>query len=71
LHTAMNKELVECRYYEAGEQYLQCQLCPLHCRIPPNKMGICRVRKNIQGVLRSLNYAEVTSVHMDPMDLRL
>jgi len=26
------------------------------------------VRKNIQGVLRSLNYAEVTSVHMDPIE---
>jgi len=64
----MNEELVECRYYETGEGYLQCQLCPWHCRIPPNKAGICRVRENIGGVLRSLNYAEVTSAHMDPIE---
>ena len=64
----MNEDLAECRYYEAGEEYLQCQLCPWHCRISPDKTGRCGVRKNVEGVLRSLNYAEVTSAHMDPIE---
>ncbi len=64
----MAKELVECRYYESAEGYLQCGLCPWHCRIRPGKTGRCRVRENVDGVLRSLNYAEATSVTMDPIE---
>ena len=64
----MTQELVECRYYESAEDYAQCQLCPWHCRIRPGKIGRCHVRENVDGVLRSLNYAEVTSVAMDPVE---
>ena len=64
----MADELVECRYYEVAEGFLHCHLCPFHCKIRPGKVGGCRVRKNVDGVLRSLNYAEVTSVAMDPIE---
>ncbi len=64
----MTQDLVECRYYEPGEEYVQCQLCPWHCRIRPGKTGRCDVRQNVDGVLRSLNYAEVTSIAMDPIE---
>jgi len=61
-------ELVECRYYEVGDDFLHCHLCPFNCKIRPGKVGVCRVRKNVDGVLRSLNYAEATSVGMDPIE---
>ena len=64
----MVAELVECRYYEAAENFLHCHLCPFQCKIHPGKMGGCGVRQNVDGVLRSLNYAEVTSVAMDPIE---
>ncbi len=64
----MAQELVECRYYEPAEEYLQCQLCPWHCQIRLGKTGRCGVRQNVDGVLRSLNYGEATSVAMDPIE---
>lgn len=64
----MATEPVECRYYEVADDLLQCHLCPFNCKIPLGKTGRCQVRKNVDGVLRSLNYAEVTSVAMDPIE---
>ncbi len=64
----MATELVECRHYDAADGFLHCRLCPFQCKIRPGKVGVCRVRKNVDGVLRSLNYAEVTSVAMDPIE---
>jgi len=58
----------ECRYYEKEDEYLQCLLCPWHCKIRPGKTGRCDVRENQDGVLRSLNYAEVTSMGFDPIE---
>jgi len=34
----------------------------------PDKLGVCRVRRNIDGVLYALNYAEVSSVAVDPIE---
>ncbi len=64
----MAEELVECRYYESADGFLHCHLCPFNCKIRPGKVGACRVRKNDDGVLRSLNYAQVTSVALDPIE---
>ena len=61
-------ELIQCRYYEAADNFLHCHLCPFQCKIRPGKVGVCAVRENVDGVLRSLNYAEVTSVAMDPIE---
>ncbi|MEW6026301.1 MAG: AmmeMemoRadiSam system radical SAM enzyme [Planctomycetota bacterium] len=33
-----------------------------------NKVGICRQRKNLEGILYSLNYGKVVSVNLDPME---
>ena len=45
-----------------------CDLCPHHCRIKPDKTGICRVRKNIGGNLYTLNYGLVSSAALDPIE---
>ena len=64
----MAEELVACRYWEPGEGAVHCRLCPWHCRIRPDKTGRCGVRQNVAGVLRSLNYAEATSITLDPIE---
>ncbi len=46
-------------------QKVQCKLCHWECTIAPDKAGHCRVRKNIDGVLYSLNYDKVCSVSED------
>lgn len=47
---------------------VQCLLCPHHCIIPPDKRGICGVRKNEQGRLYSLIYQACSSIAADPIE---
>lgn len=47
---------------------VQCLICPHLCHISKGKVGICRQRKNVDGVLYLLNYGQVTSVNLDPIE---
>ncbi len=59
----------EAQYYvKKSEDRVQCLLCPHNCLIQNNKAGICGARKNIDGVLVSLIYGELTAVSMDPIE---
>lgn len=46
----------------------QCKLCPFRCFLPEGSRGICRVRMNVGGKLRTLVYAQPVSVHIDPIE---
>ena len=46
----------------------QCQLCPKLCVIEPGQSGECRVRINIDGVLRTVVYGYPCSIHVDPVE---
>ncbi len=59
----------EALYWEKSENSrVQCQLCPHRCVIAPGKTGVCRVRKNRDGVLYTRIYGEVSSIAMDPIE---
>lgn len=59
----------EAMYYEkSAGGYVNCCLCPHHCRIAPGRVGTCKVRKNIDGKLYSVNYGRVSSWAMDPIE---
>jgi len=60
--------LRECMHYQRVGDRLHCHLCVHECKIATGKVGVCRVRKNVEGTLRSLNYARVTSMAMDPIE---
>lgn len=47
---------------------VRCNVCQWRCVIGPGKYGVCRVRRNDDGVLHVLNYAEVSSVAADPIE---
>ncbi|UCE99550.1 MAG: AmmeMemoRadiSam system radical SAM enzyme [Planctomycetota bacterium] len=47
---------------------VQCELCPKRCLIKPGQSGECRVRINIDGVLRTVVYGYPCSVHIDPIE---
>lgn len=56
-------------YYQSLEnKKVHCHLCPHNCIIQESKTGICRQRKNIEGILYSMNYGQLTSVNLDPME---
>jgi pyruvate formate lyase activating enzyme len=53
-------------YGEEGT--LKCLLCPHNCVLRPDETGLCNVRKNVDGMLYSLNYGQLTSIAVDPME---
>lgn len=55
-------------YKKAAGGAVNCCLCPHHCKIAPGKVGTCKVRKNIDGKLYSINYGRVSSWAMDPIE---
>ncbi|MGI5819831.1 MAG: AmmeMemoRadiSam system radical SAM enzyme, partial [Armatimonadota bacterium] len=58
----------EAAYWEPAGERVHCLLCPQDCRIGDGGAGICRVRVNVGGTLRTANYAQVTSAAMDPIE---
>ncbi|MCE5326133.1 MAG: AmmeMemoRadiSam system radical SAM enzyme [Planctomycetaceae bacterium] len=49
-------------------QKVRCNLCGHRCVIAAGKYGICRVRENVAGVLKSLNYGALVAVNVDPIE---
>ena len=47
---------------------VQCELCPKACIIGPGQSGDCRVRINIDGVLRTVVYSFPCTMHIDPIE---
>jgi pyruvate formate lyase activating enzyme len=47
---------------------IQCELCPKQCLIEPGQSGDCRVRINIDGILRTVVYGYPCSIHIDPIE---
>jgi len=61
--------LKEGMYWEESEGgRVHCLLCPQDCRIAEGQFGLCRVRQNVGGVLRTHNYDRVSAVHWDPIE---
>lgn len=55
-------------YNKLGVNKVHCVLCPHNCVIKENDLGKCNVRKNIDGKLFTLNFGEITSISMDPIE---
>ncbi|MEN8126536.1 MAG: AmmeMemoRadiSam system radical SAM enzyme [Planctomycetota bacterium] len=49
-------------------QKVRCFLCNWRCEIADGKLGRCHVRKNIGGVLYSLNYDKLCAANPDPIE---
>jgi pyruvate formate lyase activating enzyme len=47
---------------------VRCLLCPHGCVLEQGGTGICMARKNMNGQLYSLNYAQVSSIALDPIE---
>lgn len=56
-------------YYEKlGEGGVRCGLCPQHCRLKEGGVGLCGVRVNDSGELYTINYEEISSLALDPIE---
>jgi len=50
------------------ENRVRCELCPWNCVIASGKVGVCKVRKNEEGVLYTLIYGDCSSLAVDPIE---
>ncbi|MDD5288417.1 MAG: AmmeMemoRadiSam system radical SAM enzyme [Dehalococcoidales bacterium] len=50
------------------ESVIRCNICQWHCVIHPDKVGVCRMYRNVNGIPYNLNYALVSSVAVDPIE---
>lgn len=51
-----------------GTERVHCYLCAHHCRIDVGDLGLCGVRKNIDGTLYTLVYGCPVSTAVDPIE---
>lgn len=62
-------EKKEAMFYEKLDMgRVHCYLCPQQCHISKGSRGICGARQNIDGILYSLNYGEISSLGVDPIE---
>ena len=47
---------------------LVCEICPHHCRLEVGEVGRCRARINDGKKIFALNYGELTSIALDPIE---
>jgi len=56
-------------FFAQGEQErITCQLCPHNCRLRPNQVGICRVRSNREGSLKTITFGQISALALDPIE---
>jgi pyruvate formate lyase activating enzyme len=55
-------------YQKLAGSKVQCDTCQWRCKIAPGKSGVCRMYRNVDGTLHPLNYAEVSSAAVDPIE---
>ncbi len=55
-------------YEHAEDEKVRCNLCSHRCLIKAGKRGICAVRKNEDGILKTLVYGKLIAQHVDPIE---
>ncbi len=55
-------------YTKLENKTVKCNLCPNECIIENNNIGICRVKKNIDGILYAISYGEISGYSLDPIE---
>ena len=55
-------------YSRLADDKVMCQACAHNCKLNVGKTGICGVRINIEGRLKSIVYGKVAAMHVDPIE---
>ena len=58
----------EIQFYDKYEDYIKCKLCPHNCKLRKGKFGVCKVRTVKESAGVAINYGEVTSANVDPIE---
>ena len=60
--------LMDAMFYEKQGDKIKCNLCPHGCIICQGEYGLCSVRTNKEGKLKTINYGEITCMSQDPIE---
>ena len=61
--------MIEALLYEKlPNNRVRCHLCAHQCVISEGRLGVCKVRENVEGSLYSLVYGRTISQHADPVE---
>lgn len=55
-------------FEQSDEQEVRCSLCHHRCNIKPSRRGICQVRRNEAGELKTSVYGKLIARHVDPIE---
>jgi len=55
-------------YEKLPDKKVKCKLCPRNCILSPGQLSFCKVRKNIDGELYTLNYGIISALGIDPIE---
>ncbi|MBT1248143.1 MULTISPECIES: AmmeMemoRadiSam system radical SAM enzyme [unclassified Thermosipho (in: thermotogales)] len=55
-------------FFNEKDGGIVCELCPRKCFLKDDQMGFCKVRKNEDGILYTMNYGEISAIAMDPIE---
>lgn len=55
-------------YEKLSKKTVMCKTCRHYCKIANGKTGICRIRKNIDGILKLRFFDETTGASIDPIE---
>jgi len=64
----MNTSVVESQFYEKDDGRYRCLLCPNFCVIQKGSRGRCGTRRAGVGMLQAVNYGQVSSLNIDPIE---
>jgi len=59
---------IQVPYQHRVSNRIECDICPVHCRLDEGGIGVCGGRQVIDGELIATNYAQVCSLHLDPIE---
>lgn len=62
------KQLVEVPYQHFVGNKIQCDICPLECKLGEADIGICGGRQVVNGRLYAINYGQVCTLNLDPIE---
>lgn len=55
-------------YEKLPDSKVKCHLCYRECLILPGNSGVCRIRKNINGILYAMTYGKASAYNVDPIE---
>lgn len=56
------------RFYKDEVNYIKCHLCPHNCNLSEGKYGVCNLRTVKNNMPIVINYGELTSANVDPIE---